>query len=55
MPPWPTVGPDLTVETLEGLIGVGIGSYLIMDFSGVEGIVDALGGVTVGVEEPIPY
>ncbi len=48
-------GPDLTVETLEDLTGVGIGDYVVLDFGGVEEIVDALGGVTVNVEEPIAY
>ena len=48
-------GPDLTVETLEGLTGVGIGNYVVLDFGGVEEIVDALGGVTLNVEEPIAY
>lgn len=48
-------GPDLTVETLEDLTGVGIGDYVVLDFGGVEEIVDALGGVTVDVEEPIAY
>ncbi|MDQ4105823.1 MAG: LCP family protein [Actinomycetota bacterium] len=48
-------GPDLTVETLEGLTGLRIGNYAVLDFGGVEEIVDALGGVTVNVEEPIFY
>lgn len=48
-------GPGLTVETLEGLLGVGIDDYVVLDFGGVEEIVDALGGVTVNVEEPISY
>lgn len=48
-------GPDLAVETLEGLTGVRIGDYVVLDFGGVEEIVDALGGVTVEVEEPIAY
>ena len=48
-------GPDLTVETLENLTGVRIGNYVVLDFGGVEEIVDALGGVTLDVEEPISY
>lgn len=48
-------GPDLTVETLEHLTGVRIGNYVVLDFGGVEEIVDALGGVTFDVEEPIAY
>lgn len=46
-------GPELTVETLEDLTGLSIGNYIVVDFSGVEDIVDALGGVELEVEEPI--
>lgn len=48
-------GPDLAVETLEDLTGVRIDNYVVRDFGGVEEIVDALGGVTLDVEEPIAY
>lgn len=48
-------GPSLTVETLEKLTGVRIGNYVVLNFGGVEEIVDALGGVTINVEEPIAY
>lgn len=48
-------GPELTVETLEGFLGLTIGDYVVVDFGGVEEIVDALGGVTVYVEEPVAY
>ena len=46
-------GAELTVETLEDLTGLPIGNYVIVDFDGVKDIVDALGGVTLKVEEPI--
>lgn len=46
-------GPELTVETLEDLTGLSVGNYIVVDFSGVEDIVDALGGVELEVEEPI--
>ncbi len=48
-------GPELAVETLEGLTGVGINNYIVVDFGGVEEIVDSLGGITVNVDEPIEY
>jgi len=48
-------GPELAVKTLEGLTGVPIGNYVVVDFGAVEEIVDALGGVTVEVDEPIQY
>ena len=46
-------GPDLTVETLEDFTGLSVNNYVVIDFDGVEDIVDALGGVEVEVEEPI--
>src|SRR5919112_2537086 len=46
-------GPGLTVETLENLTGLPVENYVVLDFGGTREIVDALGGITVNVEEPI--
>jgi LCP family protein required for cell wall assembly len=46
-------GPELTVETLENLTGVQINDYVVVHFGGVEEIVDALGGITLEVDQPI--
>jgi LCP family protein required for cell wall assembly len=46
-------GPELTVRTLEDFTGLEIGDYAVLDFGGTEEIADALGGITVEVEEPI--
>jgi LCP family protein required for cell wall assembly len=46
-------GPDLTVETLENLTGVRLNDYVVVDFGGVEEIVDAMGGITLEVDNPI--
>jgi LCP family protein required for cell wall assembly len=46
-------GPELTVETLENLTGVQIDDYVVVHFGGVEEIVDALGGITLEVDQPI--
>src|SRR5918998_1826875 len=46
-------GPELTVETLENLTGLPINNYVVVHFDGVEDIVNALGGVTLDVEQPI--
>jgi polyisoprenyl-teichoic acid--peptidoglycan teichoic acid transferase len=46
-------GPELTVETLENLTGVPIDDYVVVHFGGVEEIVDALGGITLEVDQPI--
>jgi polyisoprenyl-teichoic acid--peptidoglycan teichoic acid transferase len=48
-------GPSLTVDALENLTGLPIDNYVVVHFDGVEEIVDALGTVTVEVEEPIAY
>ena len=48
-----TGGPDLTVETLENLTGVSIDNYVVVNFGGVEDIVDAMGGITLQVDQPI--
>jgi LCP family protein required for cell wall assembly len=46
-------GPELTVKTLENLTGLPINNYVVVHFDGVEDIVNALGGVTLDVEQPI--
>jgi LCP family protein required for cell wall assembly len=46
-------GPDLTVQTLEQFTGVGIGDYVLIRFDGVKDIVNAMGGITINVEQPI--
>jgi LCP family protein required for cell wall assembly len=46
-------GPGLTVETLENLTGLPVENYVVLDFGGTREIVDALGGITVNVKEPI--
>jgi polyisoprenyl-teichoic acid--peptidoglycan teichoic acid transferase len=46
-------GPDLTVETLEKLTELPIDNYVVVHFVGVEDIVNAMGGITLEVEQPI--
>ena len=46
-------GPELTLKTLENFTGLPINNYVVVHFEGVEDIVNALGGVTVNVEQPI--
>ena len=46
-------GPPLAVETLENFMGLPIGNYVGLNFGGTKEIVDALGGISVNVEEPI--
>ena len=46
-------GPELAVKTLEDFTGLSIENYVVLNFGGVKEIVDALGGITLNVEEPI--
>lgn len=46
-------GPDLTVETLEGFLERRIDNYVVLHFDGVGEIVNAMGGVTIDVEQRI--
>jgi LCP family protein required for cell wall assembly len=46
-------GPDLTAETVGNLTGVPLDDYVVVDFGGVKDIVDAMGGITLEVDEPI--
>jgi polyisoprenyl-teichoic acid--peptidoglycan teichoic acid transferase len=48
-----TGGPELTVKTLENLTDLPINNYMVVHFDGVEDIVNALGGVTLEVEQSI--
>ena len=48
-----TGGPELTVKTLENLTDLPINNYVVVHFDGVEDIVNALGGVTLEVEQSI--
>jgi LCP family protein required for cell wall assembly len=48
-----TGGPELTVETLENLTGVPINNFVVVNFGGVKEIVDAMGGITLTVDQPI--
>jgi LCP family protein required for cell wall assembly len=46
-------GPQLAVETLKNFTGLSIENYVVLNFGGVQEIVDALGGITLDVEESI--
>lgn len=46
-------GPACTVKTLEGLTGVYVDHVVVVDFSGFQKMVDALGGVEVCLPQPL--
>ena len=43
-------GPELTAKTVSELVGIPVKNYVVANFDGFEGVVDALGGVTIDVE-----
>ncbi|MFD7325228.1 LCP family protein [Streptomyces sp. NPDC059875] len=46
-------GPACVMKTVETMSGVRLDHYLEIDFAGFKDLVDAIGGVTVDVDEPI--
>lgn len=48
-----SAGPACVVSTVEKMSGVRIDHYMEIDFAGFKGLVDAIGGVTVNVEQAI--
>lgn len=44
-------GPELAMETVSNLVGMPVDYYVLTNFNGFKGIVDALGGVTLDVEK----
>jgi LCP family protein required for cell wall assembly len=48
-----TGGAKLTVETVEGLLGIDINEVAIVDFVGFRDFIDAVGGVEVELDEPV--
>ncbi|MGW2692103.1 LCP family protein [Streptomyces sp. NPDC001296] len=47
------VGPACVVKTVEQMSGVRMDHYVEIDFAGFKGLVDAIGGVTVTVDQDI--
>lgn len=48
-------GHKLTQQTTEELLGIQINNYVMLDFSGFEGLVDAIGGIDLYVEKDMYY
>ncbi|HEX9092831.1 MAG TPA: LCP family protein, partial [Coriobacteriia bacterium] len=46
-------GPALVIETVRDFTGLPISHYVVVDFNGFKGIVDAMGGVRIYVPEKI--
>ncbi|MFI0408566.1 LCP family protein [Actinomadura sp. 3N508] len=48
-------GPELLKATIAGVLGLRVDYYILVDMFGFADIVDAMGGVTMKVDQPIPY
>ncbi|WP_018131558.1 LCP family protein [Effusibacillus pohliae] len=48
-------GPELAVKTVENFLQIPIHYYVVTDFKGFEGVIDAIGGVDMNVEIPMKY
>lgn len=46
-------GPSLTVQTIKAFTGLQVNHIALVDFGNFEQLIDALGGVTIDVPEPI--
>jgi LCP family protein required for cell wall assembly len=47
-------GADALKEAVEGALGLPVDYYMLVNLAGFRTIVDAMGGVTVNINEPIP-
>ena len=48
-------GHKLTQETVQDFLGIRINNYVVVDFQGFQGLVDAIGGVDITVEKRMYY
>lgn len=48
-------GHKATMETVENFLGLKINNYVLIDFKGFVGLVDAIGGVDIDVEQAMHY
>ena len=48
-----TGGAKLTVQTVEGLLGIDVNEVAIVDFVGFRDFIDAIGGVEVELDQPV--
>lgn len=48
-------GPKLIVDTVSGILGQPIDYYILVDMFGFADIIDAMGGVKIKIDQPIPY
>ncbi|MCQ2373531.1 MAG: LCP family protein [Phascolarctobacterium sp.] len=52
---YPLGGRELTQRTVEEFLGIRINNYVMVDFKGFKGLVDAIGGVDIDIENDMYY
>lgn len=52
---YPLGGRELTQRTVEEFLGIKVNNYVMVDFKGFKGLVDAVGGVDLEIEEDMYY
>lgn len=52
---YPLGGRKLTQRTVEEFLGIRVNNYVMVDFKGFKGLVDAIGGVDIDIEEDMHY
>ena len=53
--PLPLAGISLRSKPRKNFLGIRINNYVMIDFKGFKGLVDAIGGVDIEVEKPMSY
>jgi LCP family protein required for cell wall assembly len=48
-------GPELLTKTISGILQQPIDYYILVDMFGFADIIDAMGGVKIKIDQPIPY
>ena len=48
-------GPELLKATIAGILGLRIDYYILVDMFGFADLIDAMGGVKIKIDQPIPY
>lgn len=52
---YPLGGHELTQRAVEEFLGIKVNNYVMVDFKGFKGLVDAIGGVDIEVEQDMYY
>ena len=48
-------GPELAVQTVQDSLGIPVDNYVVVNYEGINDVVDALGGVSLYIDKPMHY